>query len=397
MWQNITVQDVAAFYSGKCGHIFQTYSDLTEIAKDTGTVNSQLIPEYRNRVYGARIWTQLNEETNVFGVLPKFNWDISGWRVKTDFATTADAIAIGETDNIPDPVYPSIKTVYADPRANVIDFEISETMDALAGLGKDDVYGSADQIRDENAKDYRKMINRQLMALAIGKDTTGVDSVADDGKSFYSLDRIVSSADEASAYSATGKENVFNIDKSVDTWANSIVKYDTTGQDLTEELVRSSLFEAKAKGANTNMMITGWDCYSKLVGLYMNYVNYFGQVVPQGSTEGLKVAPAQHEKVSGGNFGETVATIYGVPVIPTSDAPKEGDGYISRLFMLDTTDAEGINAGRLGLSVLRPVEYFETRDIALMKKLAVRGVYRMIGQVCCRFFAGQVKVRDLLA
>ena len=212
-----------------------------------------------------------------------------------------------------------------------------------------------------------------------------------------SLDRIVSSADEASAYSATGKENVFNIDKSVDTWANSIVKYDTTGQDLTEELVRSSLFEAKAKGANTNMMITGWDCYSKLVGLYMNYVNYFGQVMPQGSTEGLKVAPAQHEKVSGGNFGETVATIYGVPVIPTSDAPKEGDGYISRLFMLDTTDAEGINAGRLGLSVLRPVEYFETRDIALMKKLAVRGVYRMIGQVCCRFFAGQVKVRDLLA
>ena len=36
-----------------------------------------------NAIYGAQAWYQLNTESNLFGVLPKLNWDKSGFRVTT--------------------------------------------------------------------------------------------------------------------------------------------------------------------------------------------------------------------------------------------------------------------------------------------------------------------------
>jgi len=36
-----------------------------------------------NAIYGAYAWAQLNLEANAFGILPKYPWDKSGWRVIT--------------------------------------------------------------------------------------------------------------------------------------------------------------------------------------------------------------------------------------------------------------------------------------------------------------------------
>ena len=36
-----------------------------------------------NAIFGAYAWAQLNLEANAFGILPKYPWDKSGWRVIT--------------------------------------------------------------------------------------------------------------------------------------------------------------------------------------------------------------------------------------------------------------------------------------------------------------------------
>ena len=44
-----------------------------------------------NAVFGAQAFNQLNQEANVFALLPKMPWDKSGWRAITaDAGSTAD-------------------------------------------------------------------------------------------------------------------------------------------------------------------------------------------------------------------------------------------------------------------------------------------------------------------
>lgn len=389
-WYRLTMADIEAFYKGLGQHPFFSIEDLYEFAKATGTITSSLTG-YRNPVYGALLWRQLNTEANIFGALPKTNWPRSGWRVKTDWATSSSTdIAIAETGTLPSAVYPPIATVKASPKVQVINFEISEVMEALAEVSQDDIWGAVDQVRADMGVEFIKRINQQLIARAIGTDDVTSTTPGDE---LTSLDRIVSNTDEASAFTVTAsKINVYDIDKSAATWANPIVKYSTTGQDLTDDLIRQTLAEARKRGANTNLIITGYDTYAKIQGLYMNFIRY----VPLAETR-VKFGVNGIETATGMDVGINVSALYGIPVIQAVDTPSEGSGFVSRIYMLDTTDTEGYGVPRLGISVLRPVEYFETRDYALLQKFAVRGVYRFAGEVTARYMYGQAKIRDLRA
>jgi len=390
-WYRLTMADIEAFYKGLGGHPFFTIEDMYEFAKAAGTIESTLTG-YRNPIYGALVWRQLNAEANVFGALPKTNWPRSGWRVKTDWGNTASSLGIAETGTLPQPTYPPITTVKATPKVLTINFEISEVMEALAEMSKDDIWGAADQIRADYGVEFIKMINRQLLTMAIGTDATS--TTASDGYNLTTLDRIVSSTDEVTQFASTvaGAEDIYDIDRSTATWANAIVKYSATGQDLTDDLIRTTLAEAREKGANTNLIITGYDTYAKIQGLYMNFIRY----VPLAETK-VQFGVNGIESATGLDVGINVAALYGIPVIQAVDTPSEGANYVSRIYMLDTSDPEGYGIPRLSISVLRPVEYFETRDYALLQKFAVRGVYRFAGEVTARFLPGQAKIRDILA
>jgi len=390
-WFRLTMADIEAFYKGLGGHPFFTIEDLYEFAKAQGSITSTT-SGYRNPIYGALIWRQLNTEANVFGALPKTNWPRSGWRVKTGWSVNAASdLSIAETGTLPETVYPPITTVKATPKVLTINFEISEVMEALAEVSKDDIWGAVDQVRADIGVEFIKMINRQLLTKAIGRNDG--ESSSSDGYNLTALDRIVSSTDEVSDFSITaGSEDIYDIDRSGASWAQPVVKYAASGQELTDELIRNTLAEAREKGANTNIIITGYDTYAKIQGLYMNFIRY----VPLAETK-VQFGINGIESAVGMDLGINVSALYGIPVIQAVDTPGDGDGYVSRIYMLDASDPEGYGIPRLSISVLRPVEYFETRDYALLQKFAVRGVYRFAGEVTARYLPGQAKIRDILA
>ncbi|MCS7137361.1 MAG: hypothetical protein NZ941_03215, partial [Candidatus Caldarchaeum sp.] len=99
---------------------------------------------------------------------------------------------------------------------------------------------------------------------------------------------------------------------------------------------------------------------------------------------------------TGINAGVQVATLRGIPIIQSEDvAVGTGSGELPYIYALDTSDDEGYGLPRLGISVLRPVEYFEARDPVLLNKFVVRGVFRFVGQTVGRFLYGQGKLRDI--
>jgi hypothetical protein len=162
---------------------------------------------------------------------------------------------------------------------------------------------------------------------------------------------------------------------------------------LTDALIRDVLTGTRAAGGNTNVIITGYDTYAALLGLYTTFVRYMplSETKAQFGVNGIQTA-------AGLDVGINIAALYGIPLIQSVDCPKGGGtGEISYMFFVDASDPENYGFPRLSISILRPVEYFESRDYVLLNKFVVRGVYRMIGETVARFLSGQGKLRDITA
>jgi hypothetical protein len=102
------------------------------------------------------------------------------------------------------------------------------------------------------------------------------------------------------------------------------------------------------------------------------------------------------ETASGVDTGIKVASLYGIPVIQAVNTPSS-NGVKENIYLLDTTDTEGYGDTRLGIQVLRPTSYLETNehDMLLLNALAYEGMYLTIGELACRHFNAQGKLRDL--
>lgn len=420
VWKRLEMPELLAFYNmGKSG-------GYEELAKSIGTMSSDMVPEFRNPVYGPYVWRQLNMEQNIFAVLPKLTWPRSGWRAQTAFSTDKEHIAIGESDNIPDAVFPALKAVYANPKLGALTFEVSEILASMSKTG-DDVT-DLEYLKLSLGQEFTKMINRGLGRKVIGRDDASILTHDDviytrtvngttydisERVEFEALDRIVSSYDEVNAFTTADDTknvaaNIYNIQRAnadgtpgPDTWANAVVKYDVDGQELTDDLIRQSLMEGRKKGGLPNVMVTGYSTYAKLVGLYTTLVRYMGDVGSKQTIAGftnVKFGLSGVERAPGIDAGIEVASVYGIPIVPAVDAPSDGNGFLERIYILDTTDYEKSGEARLGLSVLRPTEYFETnkQDFALLEKFAIRGLYRMIGETTAKFLPGQIKIRDIV-
>ena len=396
----LTNQDLELFYAGQAGHPFLNIDDVINIRKDAsnGIIDTTFNTPVWNRIYGAEVWAQLNMEANAFGALPKLTWNRSGWRIISDFAWNKltngyQDYAIAETGELPNPVYPDIQTVKIKPKVVVTDFEVSDVLEGLAEVSDDDIFGTVDNLRAFYGNEHRKAINKMLLFKAIGNDNAS--SVASAGYMIESIDRIVSGYSESQLNGGTaGNEvgaavDVYGIDRhSAASWADAYVNHNNgTPRDLTDELIRDSIQDVRTNGGNTTVMITGYDTYAKLQGLYMNYLRYnpMSETQVQFGINGIQTA-------NGIDAGVKVASLYGIPLITAVDTPKD---TISRIYMLDTSDTEGYGYPRLGVQVLRPTEYYETRDFLLLNKFVVKGAYRTMGEVSARFFKAQGKIRDL--
>jgi len=422
LWQRIDWPEVLSFYKGTGQHPFMGYE---EIAKSSGMVTSDMIPDYRNPVYGLAIWRQLNLESNVFGALPKLNWPMSGWRAQTSFATDAEHTALGESNPIPESVFPSLKAIKANPRLSALVFEISEVMQALYETSNDDIVAGMEVLKNNLGQEFNKMINRQMAKRIVGQDDTemvspedaiytrtynATDFTVNQKVMIESLDRIVSSFSEVDTFTTTKTNNavinVYNLQRvdpetgaqGADAWSDAVVKHAAApgdGVELSDGLLRETIAEAEKRGANPNVMITGYDTYAKILGLYINFARY--DVLNKNVQ--VKFGMNGIETAEGINAGISISSIYGIPMIKAVDIPGETDTskYLQRIYLLDTTDPENLGDSRLGISVLRPTEYFETRDFALLERFALRGMYRIAAEVTAKFLPGQAKIRDILA
>lgn len=378
----ITVEDIEMFYTGAAQHPFILHGDLLEILKSTGTVATS-ITGILNKIYGALIWAQLNQEANVFGMLPKTTWVRSGWRVKTAMGTSTEtAISITETAALPNAVYPDIALVHAAPKIQAEVFDVTDVVEALSSVSADDIWGAAHQVRAEIGTEFVKLLNKQLMLkVANTKANQSPNSLTE-------IDRIVSKHDEQGF--STNYSDIYNLDRdSADQWADAYVNDSSSNRDLTDELVRTLLMNTRSRGANTNVLLTGYDTYATLLGLYMTFVRYspMSETKAQFGVGGIQTA-------AGLETGIQIASLYNIPIVQSVDCPADSGG-ISRIYALDCSDPEGYGFPRLSISVLRPVEYFESRDYVLLNKFVVRGVYRLVAETTARFLAGQGKLRDL--
>jgi len=370
-----------------------------------------------NAIFGAYAWAQLNLEANAFGILPKYPWDKSGWRVitaKPTLNTNQGNTTLGGTSeggNIAETVKPELQEIDVRPKTAQLPFSATEVMEWLATHSKDDIWGGLGSLRLYMAVQHKEFLNRMLLADVESTVPTSGTTAWGGTKDFESLDRIISSdaEDDAIATNA-GSTNYYDpwaanatIDRDAGTDFDSTVESASgtigTNGVLTDDTLRTFLRKIRiAAGKDPNVFLGSHEVYSEIQGLYMPSVripNPYGESLVQIDVNGIQT-------FKGTGVGIHVDSIYGIPFIPSKDAPSNsGDSSeIGRLFALDTSDAEGYGYPRIGIQIAIPTEYYEaTRRSAgypfINNAFVEKGVFRTMGETVCRHFKSQGKIRDI--
>ena len=398
-----TIDELEALYYGYNRNLIRK-ADAPITTSTAGTFNA---------VFGAYAWAQLNLEANAFGILPKVPWDKSGWRVITDKAvlnTTNSNTVLGGTAEgglIAETTKPQLKEIDVKPKTAQLPFSASEVMEWLATHSKDDIWGGLGSLRLFMAVQHKEFINKMLLAdHDTGAAAGGVFAGTLD---FETLDRIISSHAEETATGGSGSKhcNPWAATATINRDTTAMPEFDCTVESaggaigtqgvLTDDTLRTFLRKIRiAAGKDPNVFLGSHEVYSEIQGLYMPSVrvaNPYGESLVQIDVNGIQT-------FKGTGVGIHVDSIYGVPFIPTKDAPQYASGEVGRLFALDTSDAEGYGYPRIGIQVAIPTEYYEaTRRTPaypfVNNAFVEKGVYRTMGETVCRHFKSQGKIRDI--
>ena len=398
-----TIDELEALYYGYNRNLIRK-ADAPITTSTAGTFNA---------VFGAYAWAQLNLEANAFGILPKVPWDKSGWRVITDKAvlnTTNSNTVLGGTAEgglIAETTKPQLKEIDVKPKTVQLPFSASEVMEWLATHSKDDIWGGLGSLRLFMAVQHKEFMNRALLAdHDTGAAAGGVFAGTLD---FETLDRIISSHAEETATGGSGSKhcNPWAASADINRDGTAMPEFDCTVESaggaigtqgvLTDDTLRTFLRKIRiAAGKDPNVFLGSHEVYSEIQGLYMPSVrvaNPYGESLVQIDVNGIQT-------FKGTGVGIHVDSIYGVPFIPTKDAPQNGADEVGRLFALDTSDAEGYGYPRIGIQVAIPTEYYEaTRRTPaypfVNNAFVEKGVYRTMGETVCRHFKSQGKIRDI--
>ena len=394
----LSVNDLEMFYMAKSTQPFLALGDLYELRKEITTTSG--VPAYWNAIYGSHAFYQMATEMNIFGVLPKVNWPRSGWRVLSDWAysgltSSYNTYGIGETGTLDSiNAEPSVEAVKTAPKIIANSFSASEVMESLAKV--DDNWGNIKQLREVGALEHTKTLNMMLGELLNVKDANYYDN------RILSLDAIITNGAEIEAQTDDThyeNANIYGISRFTQSTAG--VTSDNTGygwaipyvedggaSSITNADILNAIVNTRKNGGNTNVILTGYDTYADIQNLYMTFVRYiggWGETEVQFGIEGIKTA-------KGVDAGIQVASLYGIPLIPSVNFEANANGK-ENVYLLDTTDEA--NESRLAFGIARPTEYYETADPFINNAFKVRGLYRTIGEVIAKNLHGQGKIYNL--
>ena len=375
-----TIQQLEEYYYGRNAFGNVMKADDPYLTTTTGIYNP---------IYGQKVWSQLNQEKNVFACLPKKPWNSTGWRVisaRSDTSTGATITTVSggvaEGGAIPDTVKPTYAEVYTKPKTLAHGFSASEVDKFLSGV--DDALDPMASAREYFAIEHPEHMNAMLLA-------NPATAVA--GNNLESLDRVIGSYQELTDFSNLGANemDIFGLDRDAGaTWTDAYVSYNASGsasspRDLTLSLMDSTLTNIRQNGGQPDVIFTGWDTLERLQGL-LQAQRRFGNgdeklVIP--TFNGIKGAP-----VSGYEGGFTVATYQGIPIIPTKECLQD---TISRMYFVDSR--------YMHLKIAKPTQYFETGISSgnpfAINAFADEGLYRTMAELVCTFFKAHGKLRDL--
>ena len=353
----------------KEGEIRQT--DAPVLTTTTGVFNA---------VFGAKVFSQLNQTANTLGALKKYVWPQSGFRAMTA-RSSASGGGVAQGGALPDTEKPTFAEITVTLKDVAHNFEESTRKTAISAAGDDTI--PWEELRELMGIHHAEMLNKMLH---VDGDTLA-------GNNLESIDRVVSSAAEATAFSwTTADEDIYGIDRSAASWADAIVLHASgTDRVISDLLVRSLGQQTLAAGAELSgqFWVTGYDTWSDITGLYQSQVVYnpVGGSYIAPSINGVSVA------APGVNFGVHAATLYDRPVIIDKDTVKDTK---SRIYLLDGSDPGSRGRPRLGIALAQPTVYVESESMFAINKLGKEGMYYTQAELVCTFFACQGKIRDLL-
>jgi len=410
-WEVTNMDDlVKAAYSPQGHALLSQDSTISPfITKDAPVLSSTA--GFLNRVYGRDLFLAINMEANTVGALPTYPWLHSGLRVVTTRGIgsgTLPSNGVTSGGAIPATTKPTLLDLPLYVRTVSVAFDNSTIQEYLA-RNKDDAVGAMSELRDYHASEHREDLNAMLNVQN--------GQVAYDGATYYrmeSVDRICGSyaevtncqeSDESSSYttgdldlygSATDAD--YDRDANSHSWNDAYVNYntaDTTVRTLTDTLVESVISNTDTNGANSEGQVwqTKADCKSKINQLYEPQVRYniLGHASAKISVNGISTG-------QGIGYKTNVMTLSERPLYTTHNNVADTGG-VGRLYLFDTSNPDGKDRPRLGLSVAIPTQYWEAgtnnNQIFAVNKFGNEGVFATFGDLVCRFFPAQGKLRDL--
>jgi len=373
-----------------------------------------------NTVFGAMVWANFNLEANLFGCLPKYPWQRSGWRILTAKAddvqidgTKTALTGLGGTPQggkIADAQHPVYQEVSVLPKTVQYVIQSTDVTENLVGTSMDDVTGSLGYQRVYAADQIKELLNRQLLFNPL--DTAVTDDAADllERQNMESINRVVASKEE---YDESGSSiaNIYNpwrrtasiTRNTSDTWDSTIESPSGdlgTSDVITNGIIVDTLADLRtAGGKEPTFLVGGQDTYSELQKLYINAYRIENQGLLRDS---LQVNVNGISTFDGTGVGLHISTVYGLPYIPTKDAtPGRTSGDAGNLYILNTSaDRYDPTRPLLGIQTLKPILYYEASERQPIwpfsnDSFTNRAVYEALLELTCTNFKAQGKIVNI--
>jgi len=348
----------------------------TKSIKKTGTFSPGTAGSgtFWEPLFGAKTWSWLNEEKNIFSMLPKEPWGKSGWRVTTTRATATAGIDADADSTIPTAYSPTLLQVSALPKLIAASWKLGEMATFVSSV--DDAVELIALHREQRGLDHANDINTMLGVLV----ETGAA-----GDNLESIDRVCGSMSEFAGNSGigTGEGTIYGTNKTAATTFDAQVNHaSATDRDLTLTLIDTVLQLVYDAGGVPKVIMTGtesWMRWQQLLEAERRFVDTARIVPTFGGVKGL--AP-------GVEAGFMVATYNGIPII-TSQHILDHD-TIESIYYLDTD--------YLKFATAKPTTYSETgagKDFLNTGYFAYQGLYETMGELRCYRFNTQGKLCDL--
>lgn len=381
-------------------------TDVAQKAAFTSTDSAR-----SNDVYGAVMWNQVNVAAPAYGLLPKVDatgagpGSIDSPRPQTFRAAYSppSMSTPAEGGSYSSSVTFSTSEAKADPKHSQLKFEATIIQQIESRL-QDDV--PLDEIEGLMDQYFREEYEVSGILRGINSNSNGGTTYANEN-AIATLDRVIGSQDEESNAAGIGGTalddgdlDVYGIDRSAVTWADSVVEHNSGGGDrqLTEDLVDGTLQSLVNNGADLSdlAILTGSDTAKVLDDLRQSRVRFDG-------TGSLETGDVGGEETRAGSSTMTRFRDWdGIPIVEDHNVPSDS---LSRMYILDLSPMEnptdpGASVPKIGVEtyfgpiVERAGPGQQTNTLAT-DNLADEAGFLHTHELVCRRFSHQGKIRDL--